>query len=62
MSETSRGHQDQQIKNEINKEKYLSGNLITIIKRQKMNGNPKSDVMCTYFVALGDLSIDLLGH
>jgi hypothetical protein len=26
-----------------------------------MNGNPNSDVRC-YFVALGDLSIDLLGH
>jgi hypothetical protein len=34
---------------------------MSVIQRQGMNGNPNSDVRC-YFVALGDLSIDLLGH
>lgn len=34
---------------------------MSVIQRQRMNGNPNSDVRC-YFVALGDLSIDLLGH
>jgi hypothetical protein len=33
-----------------------------IMQWQKVNGNPNSDVMCVYFVVLGDLSIDLLGH
>lgn len=48
--------QENEVKTDLSDNSCMS-----VIQRQRMNGNPNSDVRC-YFVALGDLSIDLLGH